>query len=196
MIRHQSRIQTVSLAVTVTNSAELATLSSLMGLETSDVIQCLCQRNLAVRNGKSFYKVPLTVEQAADGRDAFAKGCYGYLFDWLINRINQTIQYQLNAGAHNFIGILGSSFGYLFSNLQIFLDLKCSSKTALSNFVSIGLQRNYNSALSTTSLRWNCQSTRKRDSTLWMASSWTSFKASITKSVLTLSRRYNFCCSF
>jgi len=95
----------------VKSTEELATISKLMGLEPEAVSDALTQRNLAVRNGKSFYKVPLTVEQAADGRDAFAKGCYGFLFDWLINRINQTIQYQLNAQTHNFIGIL-DIFGF------------------------------------------------------------------------------------
>ncbi|KAF0708398.1 hypothetical protein As57867_006349, partial [Aphanomyces stellatus] len=53
--------------------------------------------------------IPLSADQAADLRDAFAKGIYSQLFDWLVTRINRAICSTRNVKHH--IGLL-DIFGF------------------------------------------------------------------------------------
>ncbi|OQR89598.1 myosin-like protein [Achlya hypogyna] len=67
----------------------------------------LCQRKMTA--GGETYMIPLNADQAADLRDAFAKGMYSHLFDWLVGRINRAICSTKNVATH--IGLL-DIFGF------------------------------------------------------------------------------------
>lgn len=67
---------------------ELAKVSSLLKVEVEQLNQALCFRNIGTR---SVIMVPYSIEQAADARDALTKALYGRLFDWLIEKINQSL---------------------------------------------------------------------------------------------------------
>mmetsp|Transcript_39005 Transcript_39005/g.63190 ORF Transcript_39005/g.63190 Transcript_39005/m.63190 type:complete len:1245 (+) Transcript_39005:113-3847(+) len=63
---------------------------SLLACDKKDLQKALTSRTLTTRN--ETYTVPLTQEQCYGARDAFAKGLYGKMFLWLVDRINQSIQ--------------------------------------------------------------------------------------------------------
>ncbi|KAH9149706.1 hypothetical protein AeRB84_007294, partial [Aphanomyces euteiches] len=74
----------------------------------SEALQAtLTHRTMAAR-GETF-TIPLSADQAADLRDAFAKGIYSQLFDWLVTRINRAICSTRNVKHH--IGLL-DIFGF------------------------------------------------------------------------------------
>lgn len=58
--------------------------------DPQQAINLLCERTISV--GRETTKVPLTIEQARKGRDGLAKDVYVRLFDWICNRINDSIQ--------------------------------------------------------------------------------------------------------
>ncbi|KAJ0410277.1 hypothetical protein P43SY_002609 [Pythium insidiosum] len=63
----------------------------------------------SITAGTESYTIPLNSEQAADVRDAVAKGLYTQLFDWLVHRINKAICSTKNVKSH--IGLL-DIFGF------------------------------------------------------------------------------------
>ena len=58
---------------------------------------------------------PLNVDQAQASRDAFVKGIYGQMFEWIVQKINATI-HDKDKKKSNSIGVL-DIFG--FENLQV-----------------------------------------------------------------------------
>lgn len=57
---------------------------------------------------KSSVAIPLTGAEASVARDGFSKAIYATLFEWLVYRINQTIQPKKDDPAKlKFIGLLG-----------------------------------------------------------------------------------------
>lgn len=74
----------------------------LLGLETSKVAQWLCNRKI-VTASETVVK-PMTRPQAINARDALAKKIYAHLFDFIVERINQALDFS--GKQHTFIGVL------------------------------------------------------------------------------------------
>ncbi|PFH34394.1 myosin G [Besnoitia besnoiti] len=67
----------------------LATASELLGLDVSMVEGALTSRKM--KTGNESILIPLKVDQAGAARDSFSKLVYGYLFNWLIAQINDSL---------------------------------------------------------------------------------------------------------
>jgi myosin-5 len=70
----------------ITSKDEVTSLAELMGVPQDALEKALTYRTVIA--GKETYTVPLKVERACDGRDAFAKEIYQQAFDWLVRQIN------------------------------------------------------------------------------------------------------------
>ncbi|KAL0587404.1 hypothetical protein ABG067_003023 [Albugo candida] len=87
----------------------------LIQVEESDLMTALTAREIHLPVVSETYKVPLTVQQASNARNALATTLYSYLFQWLANRVNTTTACKDNKSVVNRICIL-DIFG--FENLK------------------------------------------------------------------------------
>ncbi|OQR89740.1 myosin, partial [Thraustotheca clavata] len=92
---------------TVATMDKVDAVAKLLNTASSVLKATLCQRKMTA--GGETYTIPLNAIQAADLRDAFAKGIYSRLFDWLVGRINIAICSTKNVKSH--IGLL-DIFGF------------------------------------------------------------------------------------
>ncbi|SMN18848.1 similar to Saccharomyces cerevisiae YMR109W MYO5 One of two type I myosins [Maudiozyma saulgeensis] len=79
----------------------------LLQVDAQILIKALVERVMETSHGMrrgSVYHVPLNVVQANAVRDALAKGIYNNLFDWIVDRVNVSL--QAFSGADKSIGIL------------------------------------------------------------------------------------------
>ena len=79
----------------------------LLQVDASLLIKCLVERIMQTSHGMkrgSVYHVPLNPVQATAVRDALAKAIYNNLFDWIVERVNVSL--QAFPGADKSIGIL------------------------------------------------------------------------------------------
>ncbi|CAI1558951.1 hypothetical protein SEUBUCD646_0K00970 [Saccharomyces eubayanus] len=79
----------------------------LLQVDASLLIKCLVERIMQTSHGMkrgSVYHVPLNAVQATAARDALAKAIYNNLFDWIVDRVNLSL--QAFPGADKSIGIL------------------------------------------------------------------------------------------
>uniref|UniRef100_A0A803V9A9 Unconventional myosin-Ia n=1 Tax=Ficedula albicollis TaxID=59894 RepID=A0A803V9A9_FICAL len=85
--------------------AELREICELIGLDPSTLEKALCTRTVKARDETVL--TTLTVPQGYYGRDALAKNIYSRLFDWLVNRINASIQSDERRKAMGVLDIYG-----------------------------------------------------------------------------------------
>ena len=79
----------------------------LLEVDAGNVTKALTQRIMETQRGGrrgSVYEVPLNPTQAAAARDALAKAIYNNMFDWIVERINQSMNPRTQSS--NVIGVL------------------------------------------------------------------------------------------
>ena len=79
----------------------------LLEVDAGNVTKALTQRIMETQRGGrrgSVYEVPLNPTQAAAARDALAKAIYNNMFDWIVERINQSMNPRSQSA--NVIGVL------------------------------------------------------------------------------------------
>ncbi|XP_015147455.2 unconventional myosin-Vc isoform X2 [Gallus gallus] len=74
----------------------------LLELNSDKMAQWLCHRKI-ITTSETVIK-PMTKPQALNARDALAKKIYSHLFDFIVERINQALQFS--GKQHTFIGVL------------------------------------------------------------------------------------------
>jgi myosin-1 len=78
-----------------------------MEVDGALVEKVMTQKTMETQRGGrrgSIYDVPLNPSQAAAGRDALAKAVYNNLFEWIVQRVNQSMKPRGNIA--QIIGIL------------------------------------------------------------------------------------------
>ncbi|KAI9989731.1 hypothetical protein PInf_020018 [Phytophthora infestans] len=89
--------------------ANIRAICSLLGVEEDVLCSTLCTKK--IKAGAEFITTRLPVAQALSTRDSVVKTLYSNLFNWLVDRINRSIEYKEEAGGSQFIGVV-DIFGF------------------------------------------------------------------------------------
>ena len=86
-------------------------ISQLLNVDSNNLKNMLAFKQITA--GGESYKIELSQQQSLDSRDALVKTMYGYLFKWLVQRINESIRIEDNSNNNKnlFIGVL-DIFGF------------------------------------------------------------------------------------
>ena len=91
----------------ISNADTPAFVAYLLEVDSGAVVRALTQRIMETQRGGrrgSVYEVPLNCTQAAAVRDALAKAIYNNLFEWIVQRLNTSLNPRSTAA--NVIGVL------------------------------------------------------------------------------------------
>lgn len=72
----------------VVDDGNLQVTAELFGVDVDELFNSFCRRTVRAGRRASVSLVPLSVDEATSSRNGLAKSLYGYLFDWLVQRIN------------------------------------------------------------------------------------------------------------
>ncbi|ESO12657.1 hypothetical protein HELRODRAFT_187944 [Helobdella robusta] len=93
----------------------LKNIASLLNVDSTEAEKALCSRVVAAKGER--VEKGHTVEQAAYGRDAFAKAIYDRLFTWIVANVNNAIHLKTTGSSKNtIIGVLDIYGFELFDN--------------------------------------------------------------------------------
>jgi len=122
-------------AGSVISNTEVAKLvSQLLSVDLAKLEEALTSRKMKIKTETTV--IPLNVQLAEECRDSLAKHLYGSLFEWLVERINQSLGKDLKSDDQKVIGIL-DIFGF-----EIFE--KNSFEQLCINFTNEKLQQKFN----------------------------------------------------
>ncbi|CAH1101832.1 unnamed protein product, partial [Psylliodes chrysocephalus] len=104
--------------------------SKLLGIDPSELKQALISRVMqSARGGMkgTVIMVPLKTYEATNARDALAKAIYSNLFDYIVNRINQSIPFQSSSYYIGVLDIAGFEF-FTVNSFEQFCINYCNEK--------------------------------------------------------------------
>ena len=118
----------------VVNKPIVGEIAKLLRVDPAKLEEAILSRWFVIR-GQEPTKIPFKPTEAIDACAALAKAIYGNLFDWLVQRINQSVAVAAKASAR-FIGVL-DIFGFEIFEMNSFEQL-CI------NFANEKLQQHFN----------------------------------------------------